>query len=55
MATEYKVKQGDCISSIAAKYGHVPDAIWNDPANRQLKEEREDPNVLKPGDVSFIP
>jgi len=55
MATEYKVKEGDCISSIAAKYGLFPDTIWDDPANQQLKDERKDPNVLKPGDVLVVP
>jgi hypothetical protein len=51
---KYIVKQGDCISSIAFKYGFFPDTIWNDSKNSKLKQDRKDPNVLKPGDELYI-
>jgi hypothetical protein len=51
---EHTVKQGDCISSIAFKYGFFPDTIWNDSKNSQLKQDRKDPNILLSGDVVYI-
>lgn len=52
---EHTVKQGDCISSIAYKYGFSPDTIWNDSKNSKLKQERKNPGVLEEGDVVSIP
>lgn len=52
---EYTVKQGDCISSIAEKHGLFWEKVWNHPKNSRLKEQRKDPNILKPGDVIFVP
>ena len=52
---KYTVKQGDCISSIAFKYGFFPDTIWNDSKNSKLKQDRKDPNALFPGDSLVIP
>lgn len=55
MPKEHKVKQGECISSIAEKYGLFPETIWDDAANAKLKETRKDLNVLYMGDVVVIP
>ena len=52
---EYKVKQGDCISSIAEKYGLFGEKVWDHPNNSRLKEKRKDPNILYPGDKVFVP
>ena len=51
----YKVKQGDCIESIAYAHGIFWEIVWNHPKNKQLKQTREDPNLLFPGDSVFVP
>jgi hypothetical protein len=55
MAEDYTVEQGDCLSSIAARFGFAPAALWNLPENAALKQQRKDPNVLYPGDVVHVP
>lgn len=49
------VKQGECLSSIALKYGFSWEALWNSGDNSALKQKRKDPNILYPGDKVVIP
>lgn len=55
MPKRYRVRPGDCISSLACKHGLLPETIWNHPENRSLKKDREDGHILLPGDILFIP
>ena len=47
---EHVVKQGECISFLAAKSGLKVSTIFDHPLNTDLRTVRDDPNVLLPGD-----
>ena len=55
MCHEHKAKQGECIDSIAMKYGFFPMTLWSHPSNEGLRASRKNRNVLFPGDEVFIP
>jgi N-acetylmuramoyl-L-alanine amidase len=51
----HTVKQGEHLSRLAKQYGFSDyQIIWNDPQNAELKQKRQNPNVLYPGDILFI-
>jgi len=52
--SQYTIKEGECLSSIAQRHGLFWQKIWDHPNNTELKRRR-DPNILYPGDVVFIP
>jgi len=56
MGSYYMVVEGDHISSIAKDNG-FPDyhTIWDHANNADIKKQRDNPNVLNPGDMLFIP
>lgn len=55
-ATKHVVKDGDCLSSLADRYGFRDwRTIYDDPANADLRALRPNPNLLAPGDVVMIP
>jgi hypothetical protein len=56
MGANHTVVQGECLSTIARKYGFTDYlTIYNHPGNAQLKRRRPNPNILFPGDTLFIP
>lgn len=56
MSTRYVVKQGDYLAKIAREHGYTDFmAVWNAGENAALRQERESPNVLFPGDVVLLP
>jgi hypothetical protein len=50
-----RVKQGDCIFSIANQHGHYWRRLWDHPENAALKDMRGSPHVLREGDRVFVP
>ena len=56
MAGNYTVQQGDHLSKIAKAFGFSDfHTIWDDPNNSELKRQRQNPNVLLPGDSLYVP
>lgn len=49
------MQQGECLSSLAFENGFFWETLWEHPENATLKQTRESPFVLKPGDVVHIP
>lgn len=52
---KHTIRKGECILSVADKYGFLADTLWNHAENAKLKQKRKDPSVLFPGDEVFIP
>jgi hypothetical protein len=52
---QHKVREGECLTSIAASYGFSWETLWDLSDNAALKEKRKDPNMLVPGDVVAVP
>jgi hypothetical protein len=56
MAEKYHpVYQGDSLTSIAFEHGFDWEKLWNYSRNADLKSLRQDPHVLYPGDVVYLP
>jgi hypothetical protein len=56
MSKVHTVVQGDHLSSIAHAHGFKDyKLIWDHPENAALKQKRQNPNVLFPGDKLVIP
>jgi Putative peptidoglycan binding domain len=51
----YVVRQGDYLSKLAHRFAFDADAVWNHSSNESLRSIRDNPEVLAPGDVLFIP
>jgi N-acetylmuramoyl-L-alanine amidase len=56
MGKWYVVKQGDCLSSIAKKYGFTSwKVIYEHAENAGFRNKRPNPNTIFPGDRIFLP
>lgn len=51
----YVIEQGDCVSSVAEKFGFFSATVWDYAGNSELRKLRKDPNILYPGDILVIP
>lgn len=51
----HTVREGECVSSIAAERGLKVDSIWEHPSNAEIRAIRIQPNVLLPKDRLNIP
>ena len=51
----YIVGRGEDLQSIAARLGFDPEEVWNASENQGLRELRDNPQVLAPGDVLYVP
>ena len=56
MAKTHTVKQGECLSSIAQKYGFSNwRTIYDHAENADFRQKRPNPNLICPGDKIYIP
>ena len=55
MMKPYVIKQGEYLTKLSHTRGFSADEVWNHADNADLKQARENPNMLRAGDVLFIP
>ena len=51
----YRIKPGDCVASVAERFGFHPDTIWDHVKNANLRRIRGDSRILREGDELFVP
>ncbi len=51
----YEISPGESLSSVAHDTGHFWRKLWDLPENKGLREVREDPEILVPGDRLTVP
>ncbi|MBU3004262.1 peptidoglycan-binding protein [Paraglaciecola arctica] len=51
----HTIATGECLTTVAKKYGLPWTKIWDHGSNAALRSKREDPNILHPGDKLFVP
>lgn len=52
---KHVIRQGECLPSVAARYGFAWKTVWDHPANAALRQRRPSPAALVPGDEVEIP
>ncbi|PCC70488.1 Putative peptidoglycan binding domain-containing protein [Nannocystis exedens] len=55
MGHVHTVEPGECLLSVADRFGFFPDTLWNAPENAELRRTRARATPLVPGDAVFIP
>lgn len=55
MAQQHTVRDGEDMATIAKQYGFFWETLWMHASNQSLRERRDDPFALAPGDVVAIP
>lgn len=56
MSIKHRVKQGECLSSIAREAGlNSWNDIYSHQDNSELRKQRPNPNILFPGDLVIVP
>lgn len=51
----YAIRPGDCLSSVARRFGFRWETLWELPENAALRSLRKNPDILMPGDKLTIP
>lgn len=51
----YVVRQGDYLARLAYRLAFDANTVWADGKNASLRGYRDDPNILAPGDVLYVP
>lgn len=54
MPITYEIQPGDSTDSVAFAHGLFALTVWDDPANKELSEQRKNRNVLLPGDLLVL-
>jgi hypothetical protein len=51
----HRLRQGECISDLGVRHGLFPETIWRHAENEEIRQLRDDMNILEPGDKVYIP
>ena len=49
------IREGEYLTQIAARLGARPEDLWNHPKNAELRAKREHMDILRAGDILFLP